>query len=165
MIRLAFALSAFCISAAAQGQSFVSGLLPPVDPASVCQPATVVPPSETVGGAGGTASTFRRSDAVQPRITRAGLATATDTNGNWAITWSTPLATPPVTLPIPVNTGTEPIVCNVATSTGTGATGRCWLARTLPATILTLTALVNYDPFGTAAPGIMVQVLAIPVTQ
>ena len=86
-------------------------------------------------------------------------------NGNWAITWSTPLATSPVTLPIPMNPGTEPIVCNVATSTGTGATGHCWLARTLPATILTLTALVNYDPFGTAATGIVVQVLAIPVTQ
>lgn len=54
---------------------------------------------------------------------------------------------------------------NVATATMTGATGRCWLSRTLPATLTLLTALVSYDLFGAGASGISVQVLAIPPTQ
>lgn len=133
--------------------------------ASLCPPGSATPQSETVAPAPGTASTCLRSDARLPRITRAGMAPATDTSGNWAITWTTPLPAAPVTLPLPMNTGTQPIVCNVATSTATGASGRCWLARTLPATILTLTAIVSFDPNGAPAAGIGVQVLAIPTTQ
>lgn len=133
--------------------------------ASVCPPGTVAPHTEAVAATAGSSSTCLRSDARLPRITRAGMANATDTNGTWAITWSTPLPAAPVTLPIPMNTGTQPIVCNVSSSTTTGAAGRCWLARTLPATILTLTALLSFDPNGAPPAGIAVQVLAIPTTQ
>ncbi len=133
--------------------------------ANVCPPGTTTPQTEAVAATAGSASTCLRSDARLPRITRAGMASSTSTTGDWSITWSTPLPTAPVTLPIPMNTGTQPIVCNVATTTTTGATGRCWLARTLPATILTLTALLSFDAFGTPASGIAVQVLAIPTTQ
>lgn len=136
-----------------------------VDPASICPPGTSTPQAEAVTAAPGTAATCLRSDARLPRITRAGMATATNSNGEWAITWTLPLPAAPVTLPIPMNVGTQPIVCNVATTTTTGAAGRCWLARTLPATILTLTTLVSFDPNGAPAAGIAVQVLAIPVTQ
>jgi hypothetical protein len=133
--------------------------------ANICPAGSTAPKSEAVNGAAGSASTCLRSDAQLPRITRAGLAPATDSNGQWAITWSTPLPAAPVTLPIPINSGTQPIVCNVSSTTMTGATGRCWLARVLPATILTVTSLVSFDPNGAPASGIIVQALAIPTTQ
>lgn len=133
--------------------------------AAACPPGSIMPQSEAVLASAGSASTCLRSDAKLPRITRAGMASSTTTTGEWSITWSTPLPAAPVTLPIPMNTGTQPIVCNVSSSTAIGASGRCWLARTLPATLLTLTALLSFDPNGAPAAGIQVQVLAIPTTQ
>lgn len=133
--------------------------------ARICAAGSTAPQAEAVQASAGAAATCLRSDAKLPRITRAGLISSTTSNGDWSITWSTPLPAAPVTLPIPMNTGTQPIVCNVATSTATGASGRCWLARTLPATLVTLTALVSFDPNGAPAAGIQVQVLAIPTTQ
>lgn len=131
----------------------------------MCAPGSTPPQSEAITSIAGSAATCLRSDARLPRITRAALASATDTNGGWAITWTSPLPAAPVTLPIPINTGSQPIVCNVTTSTALGSTGRCWLARVLPATILTLTALASFDPMAAPAAGISVQVFAIPVTQ
>lgn len=129
------------------------------------QPASTIPQNEAVGGAVGAATNYMRADAKIPRITRAAMVT-TDTGGNWSVSWSTSLMTTPAVLPVPVNTGTQPVVCNVATASITGATGRCWLARTLPATLTLLTALVSYDVFGTPpATATTVQVLAIPPTQ
>ncbi len=132
---------------------------------AACPPGSSMPQPEAVDAAAGDAATCLRSNARLPRITRAGMAPATDTSGTWSITWTKPLAAAPVTLPLPMNTGTQPIVCNVASSTTTGAAGRCWLARTLPATLLTLAALLSFDPNGAPAAGIIVQVLAIPSTQ
>lgn len=132
--------------------------------AAVPQPANATPPMEMVGGQTGSQVRYAREDHTHPRITRAAVVT-TDSSGNWSVTWASPLASSPTVLPVPVNATTQPVICNVATRTTTGATGRCWLARTLPATILTLTALLSFDLFGTAANGISVQVLAIPSTQ
>lgn len=133
--------------------------------ANACPPGSAVPQTEAIAAAAGVASTCLRSDARLPRITRAGLVSSTSNAGDWSITWTTPLPAPPVTLPIPMNTGTQPIVCNVSSSTTTGAAGRCWLARTLPATLVAVSALVSFDPNGAPAAGIAVQVLAIPATQ
>lgn len=132
---------------------------------TVPRAATATPPGEAVNPTVGTAGTYRPADAVPPRITRAGLVVTASSTGLWSITWSTPLPAAPVSLPIPMNTGTQPIICNVATSTMQGATGRCWLARTLPAAIVSLSGLVNYDVNAAPAAGITVQVLAIPTTQ
>lgn len=132
--------------------------------AAVPLPANATPPMEMVGGQTGSQVRYAREDHTHPRITRAAIVT-TDSSGNWSVIWASPLASSPTVLPVPVNATTQPVICNVATRTTTGATGRCWLARTLPATILTLTALVSFDLFGTAANGISVQVLAIPATQ
>lgn len=181
MTRLTWILAhvAIVASAFAPAQT-VSALSPPITQddlnaaaasnlvamqAFACSPGSSAPQPETVNGSAGVATSCLRSDAKLPRITRAGMATTTDANGTWAITWSAPLPAAPVTLPLPLNTGAQPIVCNVATSTVAGATGRCWLARTLPATIVTLGALVSYDTSGSPASGISVQVLAIPPTQ
>lgn len=134
--------------------------------ASICPAGSTTPQAEIVAGSAGTASTCLRSDAKLPRITRAGMVT-TDASGNWSVTWSTPLAAPPATLPIPMlpSGGTQPIVCAPTTSTATGSAGRCFYSRTLPATITLLSNLVSYDVFGAAASNITVQVFAIPTTQ
>lgn len=131
---------------------------------TACQPDPSIPPMETVGGSAGSGAACRLANAVQPRITRAAVVT-TDNTGAWSVTWSVALPAVPVVLPVPVNATTQPVVCNVATRTASGATGRCWLARTLPATLVTLTSLITYDVFGAPASSIQVQALAIPVTQ
>lgn len=132
---------------------------------AACKAAPAIPPSEMVGGTTGTtAAGCRPSDAAQPRITRAATV-KTDSSGSYSVSWTVALAAAPVTLPIPVNATAEPVVCNVTTSTATGATGRCWYARTLPSTVAAVSALASYDLFGASAAGISVQVLAIPPTQ
>ncbi|HIV78080.1 MAG TPA: hypothetical protein H9899_11220 [Candidatus Sphingomonas excrementigallinarum] len=133
--------------------------------ASIPRARTTAPMQEAVGGAAGTAGTYLPGDAQAPRITRAGVVLTSTSTGSWSIAWATPLTATPVTLPIPINATSTPVVCNVATSTATGASGRCWYSRTLPATLTAVTALVSYDVFGAPANGISVQVLAIPVTQ
>lgn len=133
--------------------------------AAIPRARTTTPMQEAVGGVAGTAGTYLPGDAQAPRITRAGVVITNSTAGAWTVTWATALPSPPVTLPIPINTTTNPVICNVTTTTATGASGRCWYGRTLPATLAALTALVSYDVFGSPATGISVQVLAIPVTQ
>lgn len=132
--------------------------------AQMPKPADATPPSEMIGGQTGSQVRYAREDHTHPRITRAAVVT-TDASGAWSVTWSAAVPTPPVVLPVPVNTSGQPIVCNVTTRTTTTASGRCWLARTLPATLTLLTSLISFDIFGAAATGIQVQVLAIPVTQ
>ena len=132
---------------------------------AACRATPLIPPAEMIGGTAGTAGTScRPTDAAQPRITRAAMV-QTNGSGTWSVTWSAPLAAAPMTLPIPINATAEPVVCNVATTTAAGATGRCWYARTLPSTLISLTALINFDLFGAPADAISVQVLAIPPTQ
>lgn len=126
---------------------------------------TTTPMQEAVGGVIGSAGTYLPGDAQIPRITRAGTVSTNSSTGAWAVTWVTPLASAPVTLPIPINPSSNPVICNVTTTTATGATGRCWYGRTLPATLTAITSLISYDVFGAPATGISVQVLAIPATQ
>lgn len=127
-------------------------------------PAATTPPSEMIGGSVGTAGTYRPADSATPRITRATTVT-TDTAGAWSVTWGTPLNSAPVVIPVPVNASTQPIVCNVTARTMTAASGRCWLARSLPATLSLVSALVSYDVFGAAASNVSVQIIALPPTQ
>jgi hypothetical protein len=152
------------IAAQAAAQAKASADAAAAKAAAACQPSATVPPVEMIGGSAGSGDACRLANAAQPRITRAGVV-ATDTAGNWSIAWSAPLSAIPTVLPVPVNTTTQPIVCNVATRTTTTATGRCWLARTLPAALVTLTSLIAYDVFGAPASGVSVQVIALPPTQ
>lgn len=133
--------------------------------AAVPVPGTSVPPKENVVGSVGTAGVYRPWDAVQPRITRAGLAMTSNTTGDWSIVWAMPMDVPPVVLPIPVNATGQPVVCNVITRTVVSASGRCWMARSLPATLTLVTNLISYDVFGNPATGIQVQIFAVPPTQ
>lgn len=129
--------------------------------AQIPVPADTMPPAEQVGGAPGSTYTFRRGDAVQPRITRmATVSTASD--GTWTVTWAAALAQVPGVLPIAVNpTAAQAIVCNTTTRTTTGATGRCWQAMA-PA-LISITVATN--PLPAVGAGVSVQVFAIPPTQ
>lgn len=132
--------------------------------ARTCAPGTTAPQADAVTASAGAATTCLRSDARLPRTSRAAVA-ITNAAGVWSITWQKPLPEPPMTLPVPLNNGTQPVICNATTSTELGATGRCWLARPLPATLLSLSALLSFDPMAGPASGLQVQVLAIPLTQ
>ncbi len=72
----------------------------------------------------------------------------------------------PVVNPLPVNTGSLPILCNVAARSGSSASGKCWqsTATTLPATIASVLGLV-VSPFGTPASSASVMVNAREPTQ
>lgn len=176
MNRLFIALLAASLAGTASAQVLVDGRPVPdaatatasqlqALQAQIPQPASALPPTEgSAASMGAQTMRYALEDHVHQRITRSGTA-VTDSAGGWAITWTMPLAATPTVYPIPVNAGQQPVVCNVTTRTTTGATGRCWLSRTLPAVLTLLTNLLNYDIFGATAPGITVQVLALPPTQ
>lgn len=126
--------------------------------------ASTLPPVEAPAGAIGAPGTYRPAGAVDVRITRASTVT-TDASGNWAVIWSTPLLSTPVTLPIPINSGSQPAICNVTTTTATGATGKCFINQTTVLSLGIVTAGLTLNPTAAAAAGMSVQLLAIPVTQ
>jgi len=132
--------------------------------AQIPTPSSSVPIAEIPGGAAGTGNTFRRGDAVQPRITRAVTCT-TASNGQCAADWSSnPLSAVPNVLPIPTiasGAGQGTICWPVTgTVTTTGATIRCLTSQSV--TISVLGAVVA--PLTTAASGVTVQVFAIPLS-
>jgi len=134
--------------------------------AALPQPATALPAMEQTTPALGSSTKYLREDYVPMRITRAGVV-LTDAAGNWSITYKKALPSgTAVVLPIPMNVaGGQPIICNVLTTTLTSSSGFCVQARTLPATILNLTALLSYAVVQLAPTGTKVQIFAIPTTE
>lgn len=128
-------------------------------------PADAVPPSETVAGQIGAMDRYAREDHTHPRITRS-TTVLTDASGNWSVTWSSAMMATPTVFPLAVNAGAQPITCNVATRTTTGATGRCWTASSGSLLNLSIiTAGLTVLPYGNSAAGVQVQVIAIPPSQ
>lgn len=85
----------------------------------------------------------------------------------------TPHQLPPPVIGIPEDTGT-PIAVQItareftsdgASDTHTSVTLRAQRSRTLPATLLALSALVSYDVFGAAAVGVKINATAADPTQ
>lgn len=116
----------------------------------------------TVGS--GTPCTVR-VDAARPTVVQAAIVT-TDASGNWSVTWAKAFANAtPYINPQAINTGTQPYICNVSSSTTTGATGRCWqtVTSTLPSLATSLLGLV-INPTSAAA-SIQVRVAAREPTQ
>lgn len=132
--------------------------------ADMPQPAAVSPQAEIVGGALGSSSTYMRSDAKIPRISRSAVV-VTDGSGNWTVTWSTALPGASVVLPIPINSGVQPATCNVVTSTVSGASGRCWQAQSTLLNLSIITAGLTLNAQGGNAGSMSVQLIAIPTTQ
>lgn len=134
--------------------------------ASMAQPCVLPPAPDTLLGTVGTSTACsRRSDSTRPTAVQA-AAVVTDASGNWTVTFAKSFANAPAVDPLPINTGSLPIMCNVVSRSVTGATGKCWQANT--ATLGgSLTALLNavVNVFGNAAANTTVMVLARDMTQ
>jgi hypothetical protein len=78
--------------------------------------------------------------------------------GTWARSFT---SAAPVVNPPPVNTGTLPILCNVAARSATSASGKCWrsTSTTLPGTLAALVGLL-ISPFAAPASNAAVMVIA-----
>lgn len=158
--------------AAAQGLT-VSSLTPPATlgdiaamKADLPTPCGAVPAADTLNGSTGQTNCFVSRDATRPTVVQAANVT-TDANGAWSVTWARAFVSPtPVVNPLPVNTGSLPILCNVSTRSGSGASGKCWqsTATTLPAAVTSVVGLL-VSPFGTAAASAQVSVIAREPTQ
>lgn len=134
--------------------------------AQVPAPCGAVPGADTLLGTVGSATCYVPRDATRPTSVQ-GANVVTDASGTWSVTWARPFASSaPVVNPLPVNTGSLPILCNVTGRTGSYATGRCWQATTmtLPGVATALLGLV-LNPFGTAAASAPVMVIAREPTQ
>lgn len=166
--------AALIMLAAVAGQTAYAQVeYPPVDTSVITQqittmqaaipvPASTVPATETVAGAAGATMTFRRGDAVQPRITRAVVGT-TNASGLVVVTWES-LPSTPIVVPVPFvasGAGQAPLCMPVSGSvTVTGATIKCFTSQSV--TVSLLGAVVA--PVTTAAAGVQVQVFAVPTT-
>lgn len=134
--------------------------------ATVPTAATSLPPPEVVGGAVGTAGTYRPGTAVDQRITRATNCTL-DATGSCSITWATALSANPTIVTTPINPpASQAIMCNTtATPTTTTAAIKCWTIQTTLLTLAIVTTGLTLAPAATAPAGTVVQVIAIPNTQ
>ena len=135
-------------------------------PVKVPQPCGVVPTADTLMGSAGTAGCYVPKDASRPTSVQAANV-STDGTGAWSVTWARAFASPaPVVNPLPVNTGTLPILCNVAARSATSASGKCWqsTSTTLPGTLAALVGLL-ISPFAAPASNAAVMVIAREPTQ
>ena len=115
-------------------------------------------------GSAGSANCYVPKDASRPTAVQAANVQTNASDGSWSVTWGRSfVSATPVILPIPINTGAMPLVCNVVTRSATAATGKCWQSTTttLGGTLLGL--LVN--PFGSAAGSASVMVIGREPTQ
>lgn len=126
--------------------------------AQIPQPASTAPPMEVVGGAAGSGPTFRRGDAVQPRISRTvGFTTAA--NGQSVVTWQDMGAVPKVYIQENITSGATNVPkCYPIASTisATGVTVACYITQSILG--------LGIVPFTTATAGISGQVLALPAS-
>lgn len=155
---LLLGLAAFAVTATPAWAAFAGTASP--------QPCDAAPAADTLLGSVGSAPCFVPRDASRPTAVQAANVT-TDGSGKWTVTWSRPFSSSqPVVNPLPVNTGSLPILCNVASRSGAGASGQCWqaTATTLPATLAALAGLL-VSPFGTPAANAAVMVIAREPTQ
>ncbi|SFV06022.1 hypothetical protein SAMN02799631_04338 [Methylobacterium sp. 174MFSha1.1] len=139
-------------------------------------PGTATPPATALDGTPGTSTLYARADHTHAaRVQRTVLTTLADGTATW--TFARPIAVPTGRLP-PIaymveDTGT-PVVVQITgrtmTTDGTMDTHtavaiRAQRARTLPAALTVLTALVGFDIFGGSASGVRVNVWAADPTQ
>jgi hypothetical protein len=146
--------------------------------AQIPQPANAMPPAANLDGIRGTSTKYAREDHTHAvRVQRTVITTATDGTFKW--TFARPIACPKGALP-PIaymvdDTGSPVVVQVVArefttsadntTDTHTSVTVKAQRSRTLPATLLTLAALISFDIFGAAASGTKVNLWAADPTQ
>jgi hypothetical protein len=128
-------------------------------------PASAIPATEAIGGAIGSEwDHYATANHQHPRITRAAIVT-TDASGNWSVTWATALLSVPAVITLPVNSGSQPVICNVLTRTTTSATGKCWNGQTTLLSLSIVTTGLTLNAFTNPAAGTSIQVVALPLTQ
>ena len=129
------------------------------------QQCSQAPIPDTLMGSPGSQACFTPRDASRPTAVQAATV-LTDATGLWSLTFNRSFSTSAVVLPIPVNSGNLPVLCNVTSRSQTAASGRCWQSAltTLPGVATSLLGLV-VSPFTTAASGISVMVIAREPTQ
>jgi hypothetical protein len=130
--------------------------------AQIPSPADAIPSVEAPGGAAGATMTFRRGDAVAPRITRSGVFTVAGGSGLISGTWSSPLPAGAVSYPMFFTgigpAGTMLVDCIVISSTNVAFSAQCRQG------VLNLGLLSA--PLSVLAPaGTQVYALALPSTQ
>lgn len=124
------------------------------------------PSPDTLNGSPGSVPCYVSSDATRPTSVQAANV-ITDSSGNWSVTWARPFnSSTPVINPLPVNTGTLPILCNVVARSASGASGKCWQSttNTLPGTLASIGGMV-VNPFGTTAGSAAVMIIGREPTQ
>jgi len=125
--------------------------------AAIPVPATTIPTMEAIGGAAGSTNTFRRGDAVQPRISRT-VSGTTGSNGQGAVTWPAMQSVPKLTVTsyVASTATTLPPSCYpvAGTVTTTGATIKCYIDQTILG--------LGLVPRANAAAGVAFDVLALP---
>lgn len=129
-------------------------------------PCGTIPAPDTLLGSPGSSTCYTPNDATRPTVVQAANV-VTDSSGNWSVTWARPFASAmPIVNPLPVNTGSLPILCNVVTRSASSASGKCWqsTANTLPSALASLAGMV-INPFGTMAASAGVMIIGREPTQ
>ncbi|SFU37161.1 MULTISPECIES: hypothetical protein [unclassified Methylobacterium] len=133
--------------------------------AQIPQPATAAPPMEQPGGAPGSALTFRRGDAVQPRITRSKTVTL-DASGTATFDWTAQgaLSAPVQVVLGPVYAGTGIPKCWITASSATAASIKCVIEQggNLTLSALTAAATLGLNLNATSASGMQVGIVVLP---
>lgn len=137
--------------------------------AAIPQPASTLPPTEAVGGAIGTAGSYRPADARQPRITRSRTVTLAS-DGTATFDWTTQgaLSTPVQVAITPIYTGSGAPNCWATSATATSVSIKCVLAVpqniTLNALTVAATTGLNLFPYTGSMSGMSVGVIVLPTS-
>ncbi|GJE37835.1 hypothetical protein [Methylobacterium persicinum] len=181
MRRIAFSIAAGAVFGLMAGRA-LAGLdvtpdLSGLARATQVPPASgVAPPATALDGTPGTSTAYARADHTHAaRIQRTVMTTAAD--GTATFTFARPITVPSGQVPVIAymvqDTG-SPIIVQITGRTWTTANGldthtavtiKAQRSRTLPAALSTLTGLVGYDIFGTAASGVQVNLFVADPTQ
>ncbi|KQP99715.1 hypothetical protein ASF59_09915 [Methylobacterium sp. Leaf121] len=136
------------------------------------------PPATALDGKGGSSTKFAREDHTHAaRVQRTVVTTAADGTYRWA--FARPITCPRGALPplsYMVDDTGSPVVVQITArefttsqdglaDTHTAVTIKAQRSRVLPAVLLSLAALLSFDVFGGAAPGVKVNLWAADPTQ
>jgi len=143
---------------------------------AVPQPALATPLATALDSGKGSSDRYAREDHTHAaRVQRTTMTTAADGTATWTFARPIVCATgrvPPISYMVD-DTGSPVVVQVIArtfTSDGTNDTHtaitvKAQRSRTLPAVLVSLTALINFDVFGTIANGVKVNLWAADPTQ
>ncbi|MGX9983954.1 hypothetical protein [Methylobacterium fujisawaense] len=146
------------------------------DAFSGATPATAVPPATALDGSMGTSGNFARADHTHAaRVQRTVLTTASDGTATW--TFARPISVPSGALPViayMVEDQGTPVVVQVTSRTFTSAGGvdthtavtiKAQRSQVLPAALVSLSALLNFNVFGGSPAAVKVNLFAADPTQ